>query len=506
MAFNLLLVFLPVAGVLYLDTYEEHLVDARERSLSDQGRLVAAALSGPQLSVDAAQALVARSEAAELGRPPEPYDARIRVIDRAGHVIADSYWLRSREKVEQARRGRIRKSRLYKLGAALLRPVVRYVRPPVPRMETDDFYETSNRLLGPEVQSALQGREGKSKRIASGAAALTLYNAHPIRTPGQIAGVVLVSQSTYPILRDLYTVRQGILQIFVASLVVAILISLWIGATIVRPLRQLRLDAHAILDRRRKSRSRFSGVGRQDEIGDLARSLERLTRRLDEHVGFIESFASDVSHEFKNPLASIRTASEMLADVDDPGDRARFLKIIEQDVGRMERLLTGVRDITLIDAQIARDQREAVRVDELLREVVDGFALREGPRLKLRFEVPELPPVQASHDRLTQVFTNLLENAISFSPPAGTVTVSGKRERSAVRIEISDEGPGIPELHLARIFDRFFSYRPGEPKRSAHTGLGLAIARTIIEGYGGTIAARNNVASAGATFTVTIPV
>lgn len=504
MAFNLLLVFLPVAGVLYLDTYEEHLVAAQERSLSDQARLVAAALSGKELSIDRAQEIVARIESSGLGRPPEPYSPRIRVIDAAGHVFADTYWLRSRERVEQARRGRIQKSRLYRAGAFLLRPVIRWLRPPVPRLETDDFYETSNRLLGPEVQAALSGKEGASKRIAAGARALTLYRAAPVRSNGRVAAVVLVSQSTYPILRDLYSVRLGILQIFVASLVVAVIISLWIGATIVRPLRELRLDAHAILDRSGRLRGRFRPSQRQDEIGDLARALERLTRRLDEHVRFIESFASDVSHEFKNPLASIRTASEMLADVDDPRDRARFLVMIEQEVARMERLLTGVRDITLADAQIAREPRERVQLDQLLRDTVEGLALRERDRIRFVLNISDLPLIEASRDRLTQVFSNLLENAVSFSPPGGTVAVTASHRAGLVEVRIVDEGPGIPEAHLSRIFDRFFSYRPNESKKSDHTGLGLAIAKTITEGYGGTIRARNNV-EGGAAFTVVLP-
>ena len=107
-------------------------------------------------------------------------------------------------------------------------------------------------------------------------------------------------------------------------MIVAIILSWLVATTIVRPLRRLRLEAGAILDRRGRLRGRFRGSRKHDEIGDLSRALERLTRRLDEHVRFIESFAADVSHEFKNPLASIRTATEMLAEVDEQEQRETF--------------------------------------------------------------------------------------------------------------------------------------------------------------------------------------
>lgn len=507
MAFNLLLVFLPVAGVLYLDTYEEHLVAAQERSLLQQADLIAAALAGgSRLSIDAAQGLVARAESTALGRPPEPYQPRIRVTDSQGRVIADSYWLRPSDAVARARSGGIQKSRLYRLGAFLMRPIVRLVRPPEPRLEHDDQYETANRLMGPEVRAALRGSEAGTKRISSRASALTLYRAKPIWSSRGVGGVVLVSQSTYPIIRDLYAVRLGILQIFVASLVAAIVISLLVATTIVRPLRQLRLDAHDLLDRRGRVRGRFAGSDKPDEIGDLARALERLTRRLDEHVRFIESFAADVSHEFKNPLASIRTASEMLAVVTEPSDRARFIGIIQRDVARMERLLSGVRDVTLVDAQLAREEREQVAVGNLLTSVVESF--RRTHERRVQFELHDLATnatTEASADRLTQVFTNLLDNAVSFAPDGSVVTIHLLDTTEEIRVIVRDSGPGIPEAHLTRIFDRFFSYRPDAAKRDSHTGLGLAIVKTIVEGYGGQISARNNTPAPGATFEVTLP-
>jgi two-component system sensor histidine kinase ChvG len=505
LAFNLLLVFLPVAGVLYLGTYEQHLTEAQQRAMVEQGKIFAAALSGgTSLDRDAAQAMIARTEAASLGRAPDPYSARVRIVDPSGHVVADSYWLRSRESVVRSRGGRIRKSRLYKVGAFLMRPIARAFRPPDAALETDDVYETSSRLNGPEVAAALSGHQGSSRRLSTRSPAVTLYEALPLRGAAGVTGAVLLSQSTYPILRDVYAVRIGILRIFVVSLALASILSAIVAMTIVRPLRQLRLETREILDRRGRLKGHFRGSKKLDEIGDLSRALERLTKRVEEHVRFIESFASDVSHEFKNPLAAIRAATEMLADIDEPEQRQKFRRMIENDVARLEGLLSGVRDITLIDAQLSREQREDVDVVALLEAVIESFRLRQPDLVFVYQHSVASALVSASSTRLMQVFTNLLDNAASFSPERGSVTTKITVRGPNVLISVADQGPGIPAAHRSRIFDRFFSYRPKSSRHEAHSGLGLAIVKTIVEGYGGTISVTSG-ENEGAALEVALP-
>jgi len=282
-----------------------------------------------------------------------------------------------------------------------------------------------------------------------------------------------------------------------------VVLSLLVSTTIARPLRQLRNEAAALLDRRGRLLGRFRGSRRRDEIGDLARALEELTRRLEAHLAFIESFASDVSHELKNPLAAIRGATELLAEVEDPADRQRFLGMVQKEVARMEGLLSSLREITEIDAQLESEKTRTVALDGLLREIVEGRCLRADNRLEIKLDMPPQPVlVQASPERLTQVFENLLDNAASFSPPGGMVEVRLTRENGAGLVLVDDRGPGIPETHIDRIFDRFFRYRPDS--RNGHTGLGLAIVKAILDGYGGSIVARNR-PEGGARFEVRLP-
>lgn len=496
MAFNLLLVFLPVAGILYLGSYEQRLLGLQRRALQEEARLLAAAVASAQVpGRSAEEILLARHRL--RGNSYDPI--RLRVISPVGFIIADSHAISGPPPPQ--RTNRAKRNILYRAGAALLRPL-HLSRTTEQPLAAGDYYESSKRLFGTEVRHALQGQPDAVERISPDRRSVTVYVAEPIRAGDSIIGATLASQTTFPILQDLYTVRLGILRIFIISVIVAIIISLLVATTIVRPLRQLRLEAGAILDRRGRLRGRFRGSRKHDEIGDLSRALERLTRRLDEHVRFIESFAADVSHEFKNPLASIRTATEVLAEVDEPSQRNRFLRMVELEIARMESLLSGVREITLIDAQLTTEQRTRVDIRALLERIVDGFRLREHT-IAIVFDAPPEPfEVSASEDRLIQVFVNVLENAISFSPPAGVVTITLSRDASTIVAKISDQGPGIPDADLPRVFDRFFTHRPEATRpRASHTGLGLAIVKAIVEGYGGTIIPMNNEGD-GATFEI----
>jgi two-component system sensor histidine kinase ChvG len=216
-----------------------------------------------------------------------------------------------------------------------------------------------------------------------------------------------------------------------------------------------------------------------------------LTVQLEQHLRATEAFAADVSHEFKNPLASIRTAADMALEDVDPAQRRRFLQMIQRDVNRMERLLSEAREISRIDARLTEEERSLVRLDELVPTLVESFRMRLGagcPPFDLRMSDDEIS-VFASADRLTQALENLIDNAVSFSPPGAPITISLAVAGDSARITIADRGPGIPEEHRERVFSRFFSYRPEKDPDRNHTGLGLALVRAIVESYGGSITA-----------------
>jgi two-component system sensor histidine kinase ChvG len=486
MLFNLLLVFLPVAGVLLLGIYEQHLERMQIESMQRQARLIVAMLQS------GANPLVLRNV---------PFgDERIRIVGADGKVIADTGAVADTD-YEPTQR-----NVLYRIGAALLKRPLQWFRPPTRPMTTSEEYERSQILRGPELQSAFVGKAGVEKRVSTGPdRQVTLYTAVPIYRHSEVRAAVLVSQTTDQIRGDIHAVRLAIFEIFLASVVVASILTLMVSTTIVQPLRQLRKQAGEIADPRGRLRGRFKGSAKRDEIGDLARALERLSGRLEEHQLSTEAFASDVSHEFKNPLASIRMATEMLAQVDAPAERARFLRVAESEIARMETLLSQVREITMLDAEIQKEERAAIDLNALLERIVEGFRLRERDRVQFALELSATPVVvQASEDRLLQVCENLLDNAVSFTPDGKRIIIATMRVDKYAVVRVRDEGPGIQQENIERIFDRFFTYRPDEQKRQRHTGLGLSIVKTIVEGYGGVVSA-TNAEGGGAVFEVRLP-
>lgn len=503
LAFNVLLVFLPAGGILFLDTYEQHLLEAQERTMGQEGRLLAAALEAAgRIDSDHAKRVLI-----QLG---QRHQTRLRVVDQTGSVLADSAILgprREQEPIESPPPSQPpQRTLLYRIGSLPAR-LLRAFGPPPPVEGDGTEIQTTGQSLGPEVDAALEGRYGAATRvIPEPVRTVILYIAIPVRIDGEVSGAVVVSQSTSRIMAALYAVRLDVFQVFLASVAVAIVLTLLMATTIARPLARLRHRSEEILDRRGRLRGGFEPSRRSDEIGDLERALAQLTRRLEEHLQFTEAFASDVSHEFKNPLAAIRTAADMALEVSEPDEQRRFLGMIQGDLARMERLLSETREISRVDARLDEEERSAVAIDELLAGLVESFRLRcgtTGPTFELTATDRKVL-VLASPDRLIQVFENLIENALSFSPSNGTISVAVRSQGTIAEVTVTDQGPGVPPEHLERIFSRFFSYRPVASPEDGHTGLGLALVKAIVEGYGGTVIVRQ-ASGGGAEFVVTLP-
>jgi two-component system sensor histidine kinase ChvG len=503
LTFNLLIVFLPIAGLLYLDTHERQLLRSLEHALVQQGRILASALSGEgPLQADSALKILLELE--------QRHEARLRVLDPKGKLLADSSRLgprtqRGSQTAEDSRAAAqveepsvpAQQRVLYRIAIYPVQLYRRLFRPPEPPLESAEFYINTDILMGPEIREALRGRYGSMTRISTGGQrSVTLYSAIPVRSAGEVVGAVLVSQSTYRILRDLYELRLEIFTIFLVSLAAAVTLSLLASTTIAAPIRKLRGQAREILDHRGRLRGQFQFLRRRDEIGDLSRSLEEMTRKLRGHIEFVESFASDISHEFRNPLASIRSAAEIIPKTETTGDRDRFLSLIHNEVDRMQHLLGAVREISLLDAQLEEETRTPVRVDRILKQVLEARKLRGNSPVSVHLiEKTASFTLSMAPERLTQILENLLENALSFASAEVRIELFHTHDYAVISFE--DDGPGIPKQHRDQIFNRFFSYRPDEPSTryggpcEHHLGLGLAIVKAIVEGYGGRVEADN---------------
>ena len=230
---------------------------------------------------------------------------------------------------------------------------------------------------------------------------------------------------------------------------------------------------------------------RRDEIGLLARATSDMSAALRQRIDAVESFAADVSHELKNPLTSLRSALESLPRVEDPDLRTQLIDVARQDVGRIDRLVTEIAEASRIDAELSRTDFERVDVAALIRALVSerdsrGVNGSGGVTVESRLAFAYAP---GDPSRLERVFHNLIDNAVSFSPPEQPIEIAIESDAESVEISVSDHGPGIPETARERVFERFHSLRPAGEEFGQHSGLGLAIARTIVEAHSGTLTA-----------------
>jgi len=315
--------------------------------------------------------------------------------------------------------------------------------------------------------------------------------ATPVGRRGQ---VLLVQQNARDVTQSVRDARQTLAIVVAIALLLTVYLSLFLARTIVQPLRLLVRASVRV----RLGRDRAVVVprlpDRGDEIGLLARALSDMTEALRQRMDGVDRFAADVAHEIKNPLASLRSALESLDKIDDPDLHRQLMDIANHDVQRMDRLISEIAEASRIDAELARTKFEPVDLFALANAMI-GARDRRGAnrdcRLVLNLDGEHEAIVAGVAARLERVLQNLLDNAVSFSPPGGTIHIAITAAHEHVIVEISDQGPGIPQQARERVFERFHSLRPAGEDFGAHSGLGLAIARTIIEGHDGTLTARD---------------
>jgi two-component system sensor histidine kinase ChvG len=275
---------------------------------------------------------------------------------------------------------------------------------------------------------------------------------------------------------------------------VTLLSSVLLTVLVARPVLRLARAADRVKAARARSISLPDLSRRDDEIGDLSRSLEDMTDTLSERMDAIERFAADVAHEIRNPLTSIRSAIETLDLVKDDKARERLMNILKQDVGRLDRLVTDISNASRLDAELSRDAPKIIDLGRLLADIVQVYdaSIRTGEaRVVLSVPAGETVAVSGREGPLGQVFRNLIDNARSFSPQGGEVRVALTRERGQVRVLVEDDGPGIPKDNLETVFERFYTSRPKGAAFGGNSGLGLSIARQIVQAHGGEIHAEN---------------
>ncbi len=271
--------------------------------------------------------------------------------------------------------------------------------------------------------------------------------------------------------------------------------SLLLSGLIADPVLRLARAADRVRQARARAISLPDLARRDDELGDLTRSLEAMTDALSTRIDAIESFAADVAHEIRNPLTSIRSAIDTLPLVKDQAARDKLFGILQQDISRMDRLITDISNASRLDAELSREPPRAFDLARLLSEFVGHYnaSARPGDAPVTFLEPDGEGPLLVSgrEGPIGQVFRNLIDNARSFSPPGGEVRVRVGHLHRKLIATVDDDGPGIPPDNLETVFERFYTSRPKGAAFGGNSGLGLSIARQIVEAHGGRIWAEN---------------
>lgn len=507
--FNAAALAILIAGVLFVQSTRVGLVDERMSGIKQEALIVAGTLA--EYATEDKTRSIHDSVAEPLLRQLiEPTSLRARLYGTDGTLIIDTRNLLARNVVQTVELppldfwARVQEifSRLYD-GVMGVRPF----------SSLAPYFEAGNNgRVYREVDVALNGDAAGAERLDP-QNRLVLSVAVPVQRFRTVYGVLLLSTEGGDIDNILREERATLLGISVVALLVMLASSLYLSGAIAQPIRQLAAAA----DRVRSGRAGRDVIpamsDRSDEIGDLADSLSAMTRALYDRIDAIESFAADVAHELKNPLTSLKNAVEMLVRAGaDETARERMMAIVRNDIKRIDRLITDISDASRLDAELSREASEPVDLARLLVTIVEIYRLTELPRgvqLRLDLNLPERAIVLGRDERVGQIFRNLIDNAVSFSPDRGVVSIraDGMDGRAVVRIE--DSGPGIPPGDSEAIFTRFYTQRPPEHGFGKNSGLGLSIARQIAQGIGGHIWAENRISPSGermgARLTVELP-
>lgn len=528
-----------VGGILYFSENNAWLIDAKRESLRVQGEIIAAAIAGdarvetgrlvihtdpleeearaPEDDAFAAHELSIRPErvAPILRRLIQPTTRRARVYSRDGTLVMDSATLLQRGQLSRHE-------------------------PKVPdggRMRTKDFWTrlkswmimnedlpvykeigNANGTSYPEVKQALQGKatamlllNEKGQQIVS--------TAVPIQRAGAVQGVLLMSTRPGEIDQIVSDQQNQIWLLAVFAILASLLSALVLARTVAGPIRRLSASAD-LVSRNISARQELPDFShRTDEVGRMSSAFAAMTAALYRRVEASESFAADVAHELKNPLTAARSMAESLSYARTDEQRKEVVKQIQNELMRLNRLITDVSNASRLDAELARQQMGPVDITTVVASVTQIFKdILSGDTRRVETVIGVAPfegafLVNGHAGRLGQVITNLVDNAISFSPEGHAVTIYLRRIGPNVELAVEDEGPGIPDDRREIIFDRFYTDRPDtEAVRGKNSGLGLSISREIIRAHGGEISAENRSATApssnrrsGARFVVRLP-
>lgn len=507
---NLIGLLILVTGALTMNRFEAGLINAKVDTLRSLAATITTVMSEQATGFGGAAELDIEGAKQVLRGVNVPDGWRVRLHDRRGQVVADTARLDNSIEVsplDPIQTGEPPKPPLLTRWRNGLESSASRLTHNLPWRKRRR--ESLRRDLKQDVKTVLGGESVAGPRYDD-EDNLIVMASMPVTRVRQILGSVTVEADDVG--NIVAAERQALAPIIGLALFASLLSSLFLILFISIPMRRLSRAAEQVA----RNPEKFSAIpdlsGRRDEIGDLSTVMRDMTRELYNRVDDIANFAADVAHEIKNPLTSLRSASDTLRVAKTDAQREQLIDIIAQDVGRMNRLITDISHASKVDANLARDQAQTLEVAEIVENIVTFYEQTRDEKSAAVVDETQLDGpvfIRAFETPFAQVLRNLIDNAITFSSADGEVRVRAFERAGKVRIVVDDDGPGIPPDNLQTVFERFYTERPEGATFGSHSGLGLSICRQIMTAHKGRIWAENRTGKAGAvqgaSFVIELP-
>jgi dedicated sortase system histidine kinase len=526
---SVLLLALPWAGYQYVREMERFLLDGEEQALLATARGVATALHDrpglmrarpprdDELRREAQEEL--RRLAAERGEILGPAEgeagiiaredtAAKREIEEIGEILrgvertTSRIWVVTRELRVLALAGTLKRDPGEPQEETLMRRTLGWLIPR-PSEDFDEAIAEDALATGREISNALAGTPGVRLRNTPDGKAVIVSAAHPIWDGDEVAGAVVVEESTNPILsvRSVALERLLVLTLVVFAAVAAGLI--WFATRISSRIRRLRDEAETAIDARGRIARLVTAQNAGDELGDLSRSFSAMLGKLSQHHAYLESMASRLSHELRTPIAVVRSSLENLKLA--PPDGRVYIERAEEGLKRLGTILTRMSEATRLEQGLASVERERFDLAAVVAGCVDGYRLAY-PGRAFELALPSGPAfASGSPDLAAQLLDKLVANAVDFSSEGAPIRVTLSAAGGDAALEVTNQGAPLPEAMRGKLFDSMVSLRAGHEGKSGepHLGLGLYVARLIAEFHGGGIRAENLPSGGGVSVTAT---
>ncbi len=321
-------------------------------------------------------------------------------------------------------------------------------------------------------------------------------------------GYLAITENANDIKAAIEERKTFIIRTAIAVGIVILIFSFVLNRYFLKPIKNLVSYTNTIKNKDLKKTNIDSLKVRNDELGLLSNSLDDMTEELQKRISHAENFSTDLVHEIRNPLASLKSASEILHDTNDIDQRIKLIDILSHDVQRIERLITDYSQILKDEVALSKEKIKRLNVEPIIKSVVDDYnniyKLKRGINISYQNDGNDNYFINGIENRIEQIIANLLDNAISFSEDNKDVLVKvSKLKDNDIQINILDEGQGFKEKDTNKIFKRFYSNRPD--KFGQHSGLGLNIVKNLVELHNATIRASNRLDRKGASMEIIFP-